>query len=86
MCADETIVADAHVAISIVDIIVRQDRGTKRDNRVLPDVDSLRIGLIELGTQRDHGSFADVHFPDANQVVATDRHHDVTQRLTHPGR
>jgi hypothetical protein len=66
MCTNETIVADVDVAILVVDVIVRQDCGSERDHCILPDVESERIGLVELGTHRNNGSFSDIHFPNPN--------------------
>jgi hypothetical protein len=86
MCTDETVVSDVDITITIVDIIVRQDGGTECDDCVLPDVKSPRICFVELGGERNHGPFADIHLPNANEVEATEPQHEITQHVTHPGR
>jgi len=86
MCTDETIVSDVDVTIEIVDVVVRQDGGTECDDGVRPDVNATRVGFVELGTERNHGPFADIHFPDANEVEATEPEHEVPQHFAAPGR
>ena len=66
VCANETIVANTHVTIASVDMVVRQNGDTECDNCVLPDVDASRIGLVESRTERDNRSLPDIHSPDPN--------------------
>jgi hypothetical protein len=66
MGADKTIIADIHVTIAIVDGIVSEDCGPESYSSVLPDVNSSRVSFVELGTQRNEGSFPDIHLPNPN--------------------
>src|SRR5207245_10545778 len=66
MRADKTVIADMHVAIAIIDGIVRQNCGSESYSRVFPDVNSSRVSFVELGTQRNKGSFAKIHLPNPN--------------------
>ena len=84
--ADEAVVTNVYVTITLVDIVVRQDGSPEGDNRVLPDVDSAGIGLVELRTEGNSGSFPDLHLPSSNEVLATEFLRHVTQRLTDPRR
>jgi hypothetical protein len=86
MCTDEAIVSNVDVTITIIDIIMGQDSGTECDDCVLPDMNSLRICFVELGGERNHGPFTEIHAPNANQVEATKPQHEVTQQVTYPGR
>jgi len=66
MRADKTVIADMHVTIAIVDGIVRQNCGSESHSRVFPDVNSSRVSFVELGTQRNKGSFPEIHLPNPN--------------------
>src|SRR5262245_7628038 len=85
MGADEAIVTDTDIGVAPIDVIVRQDRGAERHRRVLSDMDSTGIGLVELRTHGDAGSFADVHLPDVNEVLAAKNYHEVAHPLAYPG-
>ena len=83
---NKTVVSNTHVAVVLVDPIVRQDSRPKGHHRVLPNVDTPGIGLVELGTARNNGSFPYVHFPNPHQVLALERAHDaVGQLITYEG-
>src|SRR5439155_3440339 len=86
MGTNEAITANMHVSITVVDIVVSQDRGAECDSCVRSDVDAPRIGLVKLGAQGNAGAFPDIHLPNSNEVLAAERHHDGTQLLTYPRR
>jgi len=66
MGADKTVIADIQVTIAIVDGIVSEDCGPESYSRVLPDVNSSRVSVVELVTQRNKGSFPEIHLPNPN--------------------
>src|SRR5207248_8343430 len=80
VCSSD-LVSDVDVTIEIVDVVVRQDGGTECDDGVRPDVNATRVGFVELGTERNHGPFADIHFPDANEVEATEPERSEERRV-----
>jgi hypothetical protein len=87
VCTDETVVADMHIAAEIVDPVVRQDCGAEGYSRVLPDVDSPWIGLVELGAARNNGSLPNFHFPNPNEELAMERADNAKgQLITYPRR
>jgi len=49
MCAYETIIADPYVIEAIIDEIVRQNCHAEGYARISSDVDSARIGFVQLG-------------------------------------
>lgn len=48
MRPDKTVVADIHITLHIVDIVVSQDGRAKRHNRIFADVEPSRIRLIKF--------------------------------------
>ena len=70
--ADETIVADMHVAVDTVDKVVRENGSPEAHNRIFANVDSPRISLVEIGAKRNTGALANVHLPDPNEALATE--------------
>ena len=80
------VIANMHIAVAIVDPVMRQDGGAEGNRSVLPDVDSPRIRLVELGAERNNASFPDIHFPDPSEDLAMD-HADYAegQLITYPG-
>jgi len=85
MCANETIIANMHISITPVDMVVRQDCGAECYSGVLPDMNAAGISLVEPGTEGNHGSLPDIHVPNPNEVLATEHLHRLTQLVTYPG-
>ena len=60
----------SHLAITIVDMVVRQQRGAECHDSVLGDVDSSQISLVELGTERNDAARPNIRVPGPNESLA----------------
>src|SRR5579883_915319 len=84
--ANEAVVADVHITMHVVHPVVGENRSSKSHYRVLANVNSLRIGLVEFGAGGDFCSFANVHVPDPIQVLAPDLLTDFAKRVPNSSR
>ena len=69
MRADETIIANVDVPLAVIHPIVSQNRSAERYDGIFPDMDSSWIGSIQLCTEGNRASLANLHMPDANKIL-----------------
>src|SRR6185369_12623279 len=81
MRPDETVVADIHVTVHPVDVVVRQYGCAKRHNRIFADVEPSRIRLIQFGAEGDTTALTELHLPYSVEVLTAKSLNDFTQRF-----
>ena len=69
MRADETIIANVDVPLAVIHAIVSQNRSPERYDGIFPDMDSSWIGSIQLCTEGNRASLANLHMPDTNKIL-----------------